>query len=109
VLFQKTAPYALVFLLVLVLSPFVVADDNPLPTEQQHLPVDPAVVWVVLGCIAIFAVVWIAVKIAIIVFVYRDAQARGAEAMLWLILCLFTDLIGLIIWLNVRPPLKEPQ
>ena len=50
----------------------------------------------------------LAINIAILIWVYKDAQARGAEPMLWLILVFFTGLIGLIIWLCVRPPLGGP-
>ena len=60
------------------------------------------------GCIAAAALIGIAIKIAIMIFIYKDAQARGADPMLWLILALFVDLIALIIWLIVRPPLREP-
>ena len=62
----------------------------------------------IIGCTCAFFIVALAINIAILVWVYKDAQARGAEPMLWLILVFFTGLIGLIIWLCVRPPLGGP-
>ena len=48
-------------------------------------------------------VVWILIAI----WVYRDAEKRGGSGALWLIIVLFTWIIGLIIWLVVRPPIGE--
>ena len=59
-------------------------------------------------CWAIAVLVGLAIQVAILVFVYKDAKKRGAEPMLWLVLVFFTGLIGLIIWLIVRPPLQGP-
>ena len=59
-----------------------------------------------LGVICVVGLVILAINIAILIWVYKDAQARGADPMLWLILVFFTGLIGLIIWLVVRPPLR---
>jgi preprotein translocase subunit Sss1 len=38
--------------------------------------------------------------------VYKDATARGANAVLWLFVVLITGIIGLIIYLIVRPKTK---
>jgi hypothetical protein len=40
-----------------------------------------------------------------LVFVYNDAKARNTDPMIWLLIVFFTGLIGLIVWLCVRPPL----
>ena len=37
--------------------------------------------------------------------VYRDAEKRGSSGALWLIIVIFTGIIGLIIWLVIRPPI----
>ena len=59
------------------------------------------------GCLGFFGFVIIAVialNIALLVWVARDAKARGMDgAILWMILVMFTGLIGLIIYLCVRP------
>ncbi|KXA96868.1 hypothetical protein AKJ37_04245 [candidate division MSBL1 archaeon SCGC-AAA259I09] len=43
------------------------------------------------------------VGILLCIWVYKDAKARGEEAVLWLIVVLITNVVGLIIWLVVRP------
>ena len=105
-LFHKMRPFALAFLLMLLFGTLALAQqpNNRQPTDDQKISL--IVLFVTGGCVC--SLVYLAMKIAILVFVYRDAQARGAEPMLWLVLCIFTDLLGLIIWLIVRPPLKEP-
>jgi hypothetical protein len=58
------------------------------------------------GCVIaiIFSIVSFGIMIAIMVWVYKDAKARGDQnAVLWLVLTLFTGLIGLIIYIVVRP------
>lgn len=55
------------------------------------------------GCM-IFVLIALAINIAILVWVYRDAQSRGMDnAVLWLVIVLLTGLLGLIIYLIVRP------
>jgi len=49
--------------------------------------------------IAIFAL-----NIALLVWVARDAKARGMDsAVLWMVLVMFTSVIGLIIYMFSRP------
>ena len=58
------------------------------------------------GCFGsiVFFLIVIGINIAILVWVQRDAKARGMDnPTLWLIVVLFTGLIGLIIYLLVRP------
>jgi len=51
-----------------------------------------------------FVVVALAVKVAMIIWVYKDSKARGDQnAVLWIVLLLFTNIIGLVIYLVVRP------
>ena len=47
----------------------------------------------------------IIIAILIAVWVYKDAEKRGSSGVLWVIICLFLGIIGLIIWLIVRPPI----
>jgi len=60
-----------------------------------------------IGCfiaIIIFVIVCLVVEILIIVWVYKDAKARNMEnPALWIILIIFTGIIGLIVYLVVRP------
>lgn len=45
-------------------------------------------------------VIWIVIAI----WVYRDAEQRGENGVLWLLIVLVAGIIGLIIWLILRPP-----
>jgi len=60
----------------------------------------------IIGGIVLFAIFWFIVAILLCVWVYRDAKARGENAALWLIIVLIAGIIGLIIWLIVRPKKK---
>jgi len=62
------------------------------------------------GCLGIFGFLaflvfaLIALNIALLVWVARDAKSRGMDsAVLWMILVMFTGVIGLIIYLFARP------
>lgn len=60
-----------------------------------------------LACIAI----WFILAIILMIWVYKDAEKRGSSGVLWLLIVLITGIIGLIIWLVVRPkdiPPKQP-
>ncbi len=58
-----------------------------------------SVVVLVLIPIAIFAL-----NIALLVWVARDAKARGMDsAVLWMVLVMFTSVIGLVIYVLSRP------
>lgn len=63
-------------------------------------------VGVIIGGFVLFAIFWLVVAILLCVWVYRDAKARGENAALWLIIVLIAGIIGLIIWLIVRPKKK---
>ena len=54
------------------------------------------VVWLVSFVIAILLMIW----------VYKDAKARGQNAVLWLILTFFFGIVTLIVWLIIRPKEK---
>jgi len=56
----------------------------------------------ILALIIGISVGWFVVAILIAVWVYRDAEKRGENGALWLIIVLITGIIGLIIWLIIR-------
>lgn len=63
-----------------------------------------------LGALVCFLpIVAFIMAIAIGVWMYRDAERRGKEGTLWLLVGLIGHVIGLIIWLIVRPPLLSPE
>jgi hypothetical protein len=46
-------------------------------------------------------IIWIVIAI----WAYKDAEQRGESGALWVIIILIIGIIGLIIWLIVRPPI----
>src|SRR5689334_13586197 len=70
---------------------------------------DPNPLAGLVGCgvcstVLLIPIVFIALNIALLVWVARDAKARGMDsAVLWMILVMFTSFIGLIIYLFSRP------
>jgi ABC-type tungstate transport system substrate-binding protein len=59
-----------------------------------------------LGCVGslVFLAVIIGINVAIFLWVKNDATARGMEnPILWPVIVLFTGLIGLVIYLIIRP------
>jgi hypothetical protein len=60
------------------------------------------------GCLGFFGVIVvgiIALNIALLIWVARDAKNRGMDnPVLWMILVMFTGIIGLVVYLFVRPP-----
>ena len=58
------------------------------------------------GLFCLFGIIiWFVVFILIAIWVYRDAEKRGSSGALWLIVVIILGLIGIIIWLIVRPPI----
>jgi len=55
--------------------------------------------------ICAFALIWLIVFILIAIWVYKDAEKRGSSGILWLLIVIVLGLIGIIIWLVVRPPI----
>ncbi len=55
----------------------------------------------VLGCL--IGVIVLFVWLYVLYWVYKDAKRRGKSGALWLIIVFFLGIIGLIIWLIVRP------
>lgn len=47
-------------------------------------------------------IVWFIVAILLCIWVYRDAESRGMNGALWLIIVLIASIIGLIIYIVVR-------
>ena len=87
-------------LLSLTITTLASAADYPYGT-----PVDQGVLFGlgVAYCIAVAIIFVIGILIAI--WVYKDAEKRGSSGVLWLIIVILTSIVGLIIWLVVRPPI----
>ena len=67
--------------------------------------VDPGLFWGLTGALCFIPLVLLIIGILLAVWVYKDAQKRGSSGALWLIIVILTGIIGLIIWLVVRPPI----
>jgi hypothetical protein len=50
----------------------------------------------------IVVIIWCIIAIVLAVWVYRDAESRGENGALWLIIVILLGIIGLIIYLIVR-------
>jgi hypothetical protein len=55
------------------------------------------------GLSLVCAVIGLIINIIILSWVYKDANRRGANGCLWAILVFFTGLIGLILYILLRP------
>jgi len=59
----------------------------------------------IFGIMCIVPIIWFIIAILIAIWVYKDAEKRGSSGVLWLIIVILTGIIGLIIWLVIRPPI----
>jgi hypothetical protein len=50
----------------------------------------------------VFALIWFIIAILLCIWVYRDAESRGMNGALWLIIVLVGGVIGLVVYLVVR-------
>lgn len=56
------------------------------------------------GCLAFISFIVLAINVALAIWVFRDAKARGMDMpVLWVIVVLISTVIGLIVYLVVRP------
>ena len=56
----------------------------------------------VLSPVYIFVVVWFIVWLMVAIWVYKDAQKRDKNGVMWLIIVILLGIIGFIIWFLVR-------
>ena len=64
-----------------------------------------------IGIIILGILVASVIGIFLCIWIYRDAQARGENGALWVIIFLISGIIGLIVWLIVRGdrPIINPR
>jgi len=60
------------------------------------------------GWACLLPVIWFVIAIILCIWVYKDAESRGMNGALWLIIVLLAGLLGLIIYLIVREE-KKPS
>jgi hypothetical protein len=74
------------------------------PSQDAEAGAACAVCGAGLGAMILVPILLIALNIALLVWVARDAKARGMDnAVLWMVLVLFTSVLGLIIYIFSRP------
>ena len=78
------------------------ADDNPFGDYPYDSAAAAGFMGVAMVTCLIFAIIWLVVWILVAIWVYKDANKRGKNGVLWLIIVILLGLIGLIIWLVVR-------
>ena len=87
-----------------VANAFAVAQPASFLLLQRN---DDASPFVACGCLGLFGLIMvgiIALNIALLIWVARDAKSRGMDnAVVWMILVMLTGIIGLIIYLFTRP------
>lgn len=87
-----------------VAKAFAAAQPSSLLLVQRN---DDASPFVACGCLGFFGLIMvgiIALNIALLIWVARDAKSRGMDnALVWMILVMLTGIIGLIIYLFTRP------
>jgi membrane protease YdiL (CAAX protease family) len=99
---NKTILIVLALLILLPLAAGVAAADEPdLGGLDEWFCLTGGLA---LACPIIWFIIWILIAI----WVYRDAEARGKSGVLWLIVVILLGLIGLIVWLVVRPKEVAP-
>ena len=97
---KKLSIFILAILMAMVgLSSIVVAQDYYYTYDEGWLFGLSAAV-----C-GVFILIWFIIFILIAIWVYRDAEKRGSSGALWLIIVILLGIIGIIIWLIVRPPI----
>jgi len=63
------------------------------------------VITVISGCLSVcWGVIVLAVALLACVWIYQDAEARGKNGALWVVILVLTHVFGLVLWLIVRPP-----
>ena len=65
--------------------------------------------WLFGGLFCLIPLVWFIVAILLCIWVYRDAERRGMNGVLWLIIVLIAGIIGLIVYLIVRKDKTSAQ
>ena len=71
-------------------------------TSAQYLNETCFALLLVLSPVYIFVIVWFVLWLLVAVWVYKDAQKRDKNGVLWFIIVIIIGIIGFIIWLLLR-------
>lgn len=92
--------------LLFTLNTLLAQDDSPAAnaTATPDVAASAAAGLAALGCGVLPCIFGLAISVALAIWVYRDAKARGMEnALLLTIVTAITGILGLIIYLLMRP------
>jgi len=111
---KKLTIYALAFILMSVAISATVSATNGFDYGFDYeWDIAPEAGWLfgmTFALCIIFFVICFIIFIVIAIWVYKDAEKRGSNGTLWLIIVIITGIIGIIIWLIIRPPIGgRPQ
>jgi hypothetical protein len=88
------------------LTPWILAPFGVFPVNiaqfMKNAATFPGHSWHLPGFLFILSLLFLALWIAVIVWVYRDAEKRGMNGFLWALLVFIGNLLALIIYLIVR-------
>jgi predicted nucleic acid-binding Zn ribbon protein len=98
-------------LLMTTLSTIASAADNPWDTWNTTYNPEAAGAFfgMAMFTCAIIAIIWFIIWILVAIWVYKDAQKRGKNGILWVIIVIILGIIGLIIYLVVRGEKTAPS
>ena len=72
--------------------------------QREPNPVAGAAGCALCGSLMFIPIAFIVLNVALLVWVARDAKARGMDsAVVWMILVMFTSVLGLVIYIFSRP------
>lgn len=100
----KIAIFLTVSILFTSLATIAIAQDNPWDNTWNDEAAAGFLGLGLLCCILAFLMP-IIIGLLIGIWVYKDAEKRGKSGAIWLIINILLPLLGLIIWLVVRPPI----
>jgi hypothetical protein len=97
---RVTSRCALALLLVSLCTPVLQAAEGDIDVLGPYAAV-------FFGCVGAAFLISLCLSLALSYFMYRDAQARGEKAILWGFVGFFGGLLGLLVWLIIRPEKKK--
>jgi len=93
----------------LVLIPLGIVDGTMHGLRAFHFDRIGSWIWPWAGFAGFFGLLVLFFWIAVIVWVYRDAESRGMGGAVWALIVFFTHLIGLLVYAVVRSSHPIPQ
>ena len=91
-------------LLSVTLSTIASAQDDPWETFYGDEAAAAGILGLSMLCCVLIAIPWI-IWLILGIWVYKDAEKRGKSGILWFLIVFILGIIGIIIWLVVRPPI----